>query len=122
MSPAQKTLSGIAAFIPLISLVVSLIVFLSFFMKMLPFMNDYYEPAPEDFLPDILVIILVALIMSLVMLGVMVYFIIHCINNRYVRSDERIVWILVFIFAGIVGYPIYWFMRILKPPAEPVNT
>jgi hypothetical protein len=29
-------------------------------------------------------------------------------------GTERVIWILVFLFAGLVGYPIYWYMRVWK--------
>ena len=119
MSAAQKTLTGIAAFLPIITLVVYFIVFFSFFMDMLPYMHNHYEPEPEEFLPGIFLIVLTAIIMGLVMLGIKVFFIIHSLNNRQVQGDERIVWILVFIFAGIVAYPIYWYMRIVQQPNTP---
>jgi hypothetical protein len=48
--------------------------------------------------------------------GLLIYFIIHVINNKTIDSTERIIRILVFIFAGMVGFPVYWYMRIWKAP------
>jgi len=42
----------------------------------------------------------------------LVFFIIHMINNKKLDSTERLVWILVFLFAGVIGYPVYWYLRI----------
>ena len=48
-----------------------------------------------------------------------IYYIIQVVNNQALDSTERIIWILVFIFAGMIGYPVYWYMRIWKvyPPS-----
>jgi len=42
----------------------------------------------------------------------LIFYIIHAINNKAIDSNERIIWILIFIFAGMIGFPVYWFMRI----------
>ena len=66
-------------------------------------------------------IIAVALLMVITNLGALIYFIIHAVNNPATDSTERIVWILVFIFAGVIGFPVYWYMRIWKTGDSRVN-
>ena len=55
-------------------------------------------------------------LLSLVSLGLMVYYIIHAVNNKAIESSERTAWILIFIFVGIIGFPIYWYLKIWKAP------
>jgi hypothetical protein len=52
--------------------------------------------------------------MGILSIGLLIFFIMHLIRNKAMDSTERIIWILVFLFAGIVGYPIYWYMRVWK--------
>jgi hypothetical protein len=53
-----------------------------------------------------------AIVMGIITLGLKIYYIIHVINNKLIDQTERIVWVLVFIFFGIVGYPAYWISRV----------
>jgi hypothetical protein len=52
--------------------------------------------------------------MGLLSLGLLIFFIIHLVRSKAMDSTERIIWVLVFLFAGIIGYPIYWYMRVWK--------
>jgi hypothetical protein len=65
--------------------------------------------------------IITVVLLGLLSLAVMVYFIVHAINNQFLSSNERLVWILVFIFVGMVTFPVYWYMRVWKDPVA-VNT
>jgi hypothetical protein len=65
--------------------------------------------------------IVTMVLLGLLSLAVMVYFLVHAINNKLLNSDERLVWILVFIFVGMVSFPIYWYLRIWRTP-EVLNT
>ena len=51
---------------------------------------------------------------ALLSIGLLIFFIMHLLRHKALDSTERIIWILVFLFAGIIGYPIYWYMRIWK--------
>lgn len=114
MSKSRKILLGIISFLPIILLVVYLVIFFSFFITM------FRHTRQEDVLPGMMMehiawIVGVALLMGFISLGLKVYFIIHAVNNMDIDSTERIIWILVFIFAGMIGFPVYWYMRIWRP-------
>ena len=110
MSQGSKIFTGFLSFIP----VIMLIVFLSYFFQMLPRFIEWggTEPDPTTVFETIRPIFIWGILMGLSSLGLLVFFIVHLIRNKQVEQNERIIWILVFIFAGMVGYPIYWFMRI----------
>ncbi|MES1226900.1 MAG: hypothetical protein ABUT20_66110 [Bacteroidota bacterium] len=115
MSKSRKLLLGILSLLPMILIVVYFITFFSFMLTIFRHANQ------EDVLPQMMLehigwIIGVALLMGFVSLGLKIYFIIHAVNNRLTDSTERIIWILIFIFAGMIGYPVYWYMRIWKEP------
>jgi hypothetical protein len=113
MSRTEKLVSGILAFLPLAAFLVYIINFLSFFFEMMPEMsrNDHAE---ELILPEMFNIILFAIILGIASLGVLVYYIILVINNKLIDSTEKLVWIVIFVFVGMVGYPIYCFLRIQR--------
>ena len=69
---------------------------------------------PALFFDHISGIIIIAIIMAGVSVAALVVFIVHVINNKSLPDNERIVWVLVFFFAGMIGFPIYWFMRGIK--------
>ena len=109
----NKTVSGILSFLPLAAFIVYMIVFFSFIFNVMPELHT--SPDDEEIIfPYLFNIILFAIILGIVSLGVLIYFIIHAVNNKTIDSTERLVWILIFIFTGMVGYPIYWYMRIQR--------
>jgi H+/Cl- antiporter ClcA len=116
MSSPNKTLSAFLAFTPVALFVVYIVVFFLFFFNMIRNAEvlENSQSMPFVFFRDMMWIVIVAIIMGLVSLAALIYFIIHAVNNKSVESNERIIWILVFIFAGMIGFPIYWYMRIYK--------
>lgn len=113
MSQNQKVVTGILSFLPLIAFIAYMIVFFSFFITTLPELHR--NPDEEEIIfPYIFNIIIFAVILGIISLGVLVFFIIHTVNNKSIDSTEKLVWILIFIFVGMVGYPIYWYMRIQR--------
>ena len=122
MTQGKKIFLGILSFLPIILTVVLLVyVFASFIPQMIKI--DHLENEDEKafyFFSHFLPFIIGAILSSLLMLGLKIYFIFHAVSNEQVRTEERIVWILLFIFMGTVAYPVYWFIRILKDP-KPVS-
>ena len=112
MSRSSKGLIGIMSFLPIIMMVVFFVMLFSLFPRF--FEWEDYEPAPQEVFGTIAPIFIVGIIMALVSLGLFIFFLIHLIRHKNMESIERVIWILVFIFVGIVGYPIYWYMRIWK--------
>jgi Phospholipase_D-nuclease N-terminal len=115
MSKSRKLLLGVLSLLPLIMLAVYMAGFIFFFMTV------YRNANQEEMLPLLLFrnmawLFLVMILMVMCSLGLLIYFIIHTVNNTLIDSTERIIWILVFIFAGTIGFPIYWYMRIWKVP------
>jgi len=110
---------GIFSFLPFLLFVFYLVSMISFFIY---FFKDVAVNGqrPEDMIfsniADMAGIIVTMVLLGLLSLGVMVYFIIHAINNQLITGEERLVWILVFIFVGMVSFPIYWYMRIWRGP------
>ena len=118
MSKSRKLLLGIISFMPIALFIGYLIAFFSFFIDMLR------QVQREDVLPAMIIgkvawMVAAILLLALCSLGLLIYFIIHALNNKALDSTERLIWILVFIFAGMISFPVYWYMRIWTAPVIP---
>lgn len=112
MSRSSKLFVGILSFLPIILLLVFL--FMIFGMFPTFFKWDKYDPAPQEVFSAFAPLFFLGFAMSILSIGLLIFFIMHLLRHKALDSTERIIWILVFLFAGIVGYPIYWYMRIWK--------
>jgi len=112
MSRSSKLFVGILSFLP----IVLLLVFFFMFFSMIPeFMRwEDRDPDPYEVFDTFMPVFLTTIFMSILSLGLLIFFIMHLVRNKTMDSTERIIWILVLLFAGIIGYPIYWYMRVWK--------
>ena len=69
---------------------------------------------PQNFMSNMVWLFLLIILTALLSLGLLIYYIVHVVNNNRIDSTERIIWVLVFVLAGMVGFPVYWYMRIWK--------
>ncbi len=74
------------------------------------------EDMPLPVLSGVFWMVMIALLLGLLSFGLMIYYIIHAINNKKLDSNERIIWVFIFLALSIVAFPIYYFMRIVKEP------
>jgi len=116
MSRSSKLFIGILSFLPIILLFVMLFMILRLFPTFIEWSNngDNYEPATQEVFSTFGPIFFLGLGMGLLSIGLLIFFIMHLVRHKAMDSTERIIWVLVFLFAGIVGYPIYWYMRVWK--------
>lgn len=113
MTRSKKIFIGLLAFLPLIASAVFLIFFFtSFFPEIVKMDHEHGDVPPEFFFSHMMGFIAWVIALVFVQLGLMIYFIIHAMNNNRVKNEERIIWVLVFIFASTIGFPVYWGIRI----------
>lgn len=122
MSRGSKIILGILSFLPFVLLVFYLGAVFSFVGEMIVATRAGEKPDAVFVWTRMSTVILMAIVLGLVALGLKIYYIIHAINNKSINSSEKIVWILVFVFVGLIGYPIYYITRILKEPENTVPT
>ncbi|MBX3256965.1 MAG: PLDc N-terminal domain-containing protein [Chitinophagaceae bacterium] len=115
MSKSSKIILGIITLLPFFFMAGYFLWFMSFFTKM----SANIGTGDPDTVPRLMfenmgwMFLFIGMAM-LISFGLMIYYIVHVVNNKKIDSNERLVWILVFIFANMIGYPIYWYMRIWK--------
>ena len=114
MNRSKKIWIGFLSFLPLLLGIGALIYM---FAGFLPAMIRLEEEGGADTMPlsvlsQMMPFILLILISALLHIGLLIYFIIHAVNNKQVKQEERIIWVLVFIFVSSIAFPVYWAIRI----------
>ncbi|NCU06390.1 MAG: hypothetical protein GXC73_20740 [Chitinophagaceae bacterium] len=113
MSRSKKVLIGLLAFLPLAASAIFLVYFFAgIFPEILRMEHEQGDVTPEFFFGNMMGFIAGVIILTFVQLGLMIYFIIHAINNKRVKNEERIIWVLLFILVSTISFPIYWGIRI----------
>ena len=112
MSRSSKMFLGILTFLPFILFAIYIALFISLFFNF--FQRQPVVDDPAFIFANFYPVVIIGILMGLTSVGLLIYYLIHAINNKQLESTERVIWILVFIFAGMIGFPIYWYMRIWK--------
>ena len=50
----------------------------------------------------------------LLMFGLLAVYLTHLMRSSFVPHDQRIVWVLMLIFANMIAMPIYWWLYVWK--------
>ena len=111
LSSAQKIVIGILTLLPFILLPYILYEIFSFVIETVK-ASESGDPKPADILLGVLAFITPVIMLSILTLALLIFYIVHTIGNKSIDSTERIIWILIFIFFGVIAFPIYWFMRL----------
>jgi len=110
MSKSSKLVLGILSFLPFILMCI----IITTVFNLIPLIMEWSKQDPDahTVLTTLSPIIITGIITAFVSLALLVIFIIHLANNRKMETGEKLVWILVFLFVSMVGFPIYWWLRI----------
>lgn len=113
MTRSKKVFIGILAFLPLVAAAIFLVYFFTtFFPDIIRMEHEHGDIPPEFFFGNMVGFIASIIILLFVQLGLMIYFIVHAINNKRVKNEERIIWVLLFIIVHSIAFPIYRGIRI----------
>ena len=125
MTSTNKTLLGIASFLPFVAGMgfgVWYLMHIMQFMQQMIAVNG--QPDPNVMAAHIFGMygqMMVFFIPLLVLhLALMILFIMQAVKNRRISETERVVWILAFILTGSIAFPVYFFMRIYGRQNDPV--
>ncbi|MBS4063596.1 MAG: hypothetical protein KGZ74_03505 [Chitinophagaceae bacterium] len=122
MNRTKKIWLGILAFAPII---LGLIALVYMFVSFIPHMHQLEQleddPHPIHILSQMAPFFFMIIISLALHVGLLIYFIIHLINNKTIKSEERLIWILVFLLAGSIAFPVYWIIRIWPGPKPESN-
>lgn len=116
MFKSKNIVSAFLAFLPATAFVIYIVWFLFVFAGF--FNNTMQHPSAYSLNNFFISIYIIAFFMFTACTVSLIYFIVHAVNNKLLDKSERLVWIIVFLFASFVGYPIYWYMKIVKRTPE----
>jgi hypothetical protein len=118
MSKNTKILVGILTILPFISFIFGIWLSISMITQF-----DHSSNAPDTAalrsLASFAIILGFAILLSI---GLLIYYIVHAVNNKSLTSEERLMWILLFVFISTIAFMIYWVLRIWQekdPIIEP---
>ena len=117
MSKNNKILLGILTFLPVLGL------FLSIAFMISAFKTIAIEGAPDAVMlsGSLQSAVMIIAFFAILSLGLLIYYIIHAINNKALSSDERVVWILLFVFISQIAVIIYWIMKIWNVKEDTIS-
>lgn len=118
MPRSTKAFIGFLSFLPIVLLIAFFILLFSLFPTFFEWEN--YGPAPQEVFGAFGPLFIVIFLLGILSIGLFIFFLIHLLRHKHMDSIEKVVWILVFIFVGLVGYPIYWYMRIWNDQPGPL--
>ncbi len=111
MTKGDKIILGIFTFLPFLLLCI-------YFFTIIVLVRDAVLSEtvnmPFPVFGDVLGVVITALALGLLSFGLLVYYLIHAINNQEIDTNERLLWVVLFVLASIASFPIYWYMRIWK--------
>ena len=117
MSKNNKILLGILTFLPVLGLFLSI-----------AFMISAFKTIANEGAPDAVMLsgslqsaVMIIAFFAILSLGLLIYYIIHAINNKALSSDERVVWILLFVFISQIAVIIYWIMKIWNVKEDTIS-
>ena len=122
MTRGSKILLGILSFLPFVLLIFYLGAIFTFVTEMMAIQHTGEKPDPIFVWTRVSGVIVWAILLGLLSLGLKIYYIIHAVNNKAIESSERLVWVLIFVFVGLIGYPIYWVLRVWGGPTTTAPT
>jgi hypothetical protein len=107
----QKVILGIFTFLPFVFFPFILLEIFHFVIHIVA-TSERGEPEVSDVLTSVFSFMVPIVLLSLLSLGLLIFYIVHAVGNKKMENIEQLVWILLFIFFGIIAFPIYWIMRI----------
>ena len=114
MTKNKKILLGVITILPFAFIILYVIVFFGMFITMPIMLETGNEPNPLIFFSSFSLAFIFIFIAVVISIGLMIYYIIHAANNPTFNSNDRLLWILVMVFAHQIGYIIYWYLKIWK--------
>jgi hypothetical protein len=113
LNHVQKIILGIFTFLPFLLFPI----FLWQFFHMIGSTIFFDEHrSDEELIFPILSFVFPAILTAIGALALTIFYVVHVVMNKKLEGSEQILWILLFIFLGILAFPAYWIIRIWNTP------
>lgn len=70
------------------------------------------EPEFEEIMLPIMSFAAPIIFLSFACLVLLIFYIVHAVLHKTISTGEKLLWVLLFIFLGVIAFPAYWFVRI----------
>jgi H+/Cl- antiporter ClcA len=114
MTKTSRGWLGILTFLPIVLLFAYMFSVAFIVVDAIRYGDENLRQLP--WLSNVFWMVIIALALGLLSFGLLIYYVIHAINNKKIDSNEKVIWVLVFVVGTIVAFPIYYFMRIVREP------
>jgi hypothetical protein len=71
-----------------------------------------HDPDPREILAVVFSFVGPLILLGLSCLVLLIFYLVHAIVNKKIEPAEQLLWIILFIFFGILAFPVYWLLRI----------
>ena len=115
MSKNTKILIGVLTLLPLINLFIYL-------WQIFRLIANFSDKSMAPDVSNITSMLLSVSILALTSIGLMIFYIVHAVNNKKLSGNERIMWILMFIFISTIAFIIYWVLKIWQDRSDVTET
>lgn len=118
MSKNTKIVIGILTLLPIIGI----FFYIGFIFRFIMFMQNAGSPPDAGAMKGIVTIAILFIFSILLSIGLLIFYIVHAVNNKKLESNERIMWILLFVFISTIAFMIYWVLRIWQDKSDEIAT
>jgi hypothetical protein len=118
LNKTQKILLGIFTFLPFF---IFPFIFWQLFDGILTIikLSENGDPDPRDIMIEVFAFIFPILMLTFCSLALLIFYIVHAVVNKKLPPAEQLLWVLLFIFFGIIAFPVYWVIRIWNNSNKP---
>jgi hypothetical protein len=110
-SKTQKVILGVFTLLPFFFFPYIILEIFQFVVNTIA-ASEQGEPDAKDIIAGVVSFIVPVIALSLLSLALLIFYIVHAVGNKKIEPIEQVMWVLLFIFFGIIAFPIYWLMRI----------
>jgi len=118
LSKTQKILLGIFTLVPFF---IFPFIFWQLFDAILNIVkiSEHGEPEPREILIEVFAFIFPIGMLAFCSLALLIFYIVHAVINKKLQPAEQLLWVLLFIFLGIIAFPVYWVIRVWNNSNNP---
>jgi hypothetical protein len=118
LSKTQKVLLGIFTFSPFF---IFPFIFWQLFDAIINIIkiSELGEPEPREIMVEVFAFIFPIGMLAFCSLALLIFYIVHAVINKKIQPPEQLLWVLLFIFLGIIAFPVYWVIRIWNNSNNP---
>jgi len=118
LSKTQKVLLGIFTFLPFFIFPIVLWQLFDAILNIIK-ISEFGEPEPREILIEVFAFIFPIILLAFCSLALLIFYIVHAVTNKMLPPAEQPLWVLLFIFLGIIAFPVYWVIRIWNNSNNP---